>query len=232
MEIIITDLTRFKKRDNVCTAGVTLDGAVVRPWPYLRFDNLEKLGIHPGGILQGEFQNLEKSAPHTEDASYGKLVFKGPATKQAFRQVLEQTLFPGLCAGFETELTSGEKCIPVDTPPPRSLITIRMDPKAFSIEQDSYDVSRLRAHFTDETGMRMAYVGVTDLGFFDYAQEHAASPADIAKLEEFIQSQDELFLRVGLSRVHKAPDGRHGYWIQLNSIYTFPNYLEYIRCYE
>ena len=107
-----------------------------------------------------------------------------------------------------------------------------MDPKAFSIEQDSYDVSRLRAHFTDETGMRMAYVGVTDLGFFDYAQEHAASPADIAKLEEFIQSQDELFLRVGLSRVHKAPDGRHGYWIQLNGIYTFPNYLEYIRCYE
>lgn len=47
-----------------------------------------------------------------------------------------------------------------------------------------------------------------------------------------VQSQQELYLRIGLSRPFQAPNGKNGYWLQVNGIYTFPEYMDYIRCYD
>lgn len=232
MKIIITDLTRFKNQDKVCTAGVNKDGIVVRPLPYLSIAECHRLNIHPGGILKSEFVLKGGAAPHVEDAKYGELRFHGACSKKKFRKALEATLYDSMSEGFGVEITRGEKCIPVKTPPERSLITIKVNPNTFNVVQNQFDTSQLKAHFSDGNGVEMSFVSVTDLGFFEYAQQHKDNPVEFSKINRFIHSQEELYLRLGLSRAFEANDGRHGYWIQLNGLYTFPNYLKYIRQYD
>ncbi len=234
MKIIITDLTRFKNLDKVCIAGVSRDGTVIRPLPYLAADQCQKLDIHPGGILEGDFVLNNSTEPHVEDASYdsSKLYFHGACSKREFRDVLERTLYSSLSDGFGVDVQSREKCLPASAAPLRSLITIKVNPLSLSIVQDSYNPERLKAHFSDGAGVELAFVGVTDRGFYDYAQRHRDDPTAFIEMKRFIQSQKELYLRIGLSRAYQSPDGRNGYWIQLNGIYTFPNKLEYVRCYD
>ena len=234
MQIIITDLTRFKNQDMVCTAGVAEDGTVIRPMPYLSASSCRDLDIHPGGILEGDFTLTNGSAPHVEDASYpgDGLDFLGPCSATEFRAALDSTLYSSMSEGFGVPVQNREKCIPVSSPPVRSLITIKINPLSFSIVQDSYHPERLKAHFSDGAGIELAFVGVTDRGFYDYAQLHREDQRAFLEMQRFIQRQQDLYLRLGLSRAYKSPDGRNGYWIQLNGIYTFPEKLEYIRCYE
>lgn len=234
MKITITDLTRFKNLGKVCTAGVAEDGTVIRPLPYLDSAICRKLDIHPGGVLQGKFTLSNAAAPHVEDADYSEddLYFLGACSKQQFKEVLDQTLYRSISEGFGVPVRSREKCIPASTPPVRSLITIKVNPLSFSVVQDSYHPERLKAHFSDGAGVELAFVGVTDRGFYDYAQQHRNDPHSFLEMKRFIQSQKEVYLRLGLSRVYESPDGRNGYWIQLNGIYTFPDKLEYIRCYD
>lgn len=73
-------------------------------------------------------------------------------------------------------------------------------------------------------------MSITDLGFFEYAERHAEENK-IEELNDFIHSQEELYIRLGLGRVHQTSDGRNGFWLQVNGIYTFPEYNEDIRCY-
>jgi len=234
MKIIITDLTRFKNQEKVCIAGVSEDGTVIRPLPYLDSEQCRKLDIHPGGILEGDFALNNSSAPHIEDASYdlSKLYFLGACSKQEFRNVLEATLYASLSEGFGVEVQSKEKCLPASTLPDRSLITIKLRPSTFSAVQNQFDRSQMKAHFSDGNGVELSFVSVTDRGFYDFALQHKDDSREFAKINQFIQSQDELYLRVGLSRKFEANNGRDGYWIQLNGIYTFPNKLEYVRCYD
>lgn len=232
MKIIITDLTRFKDPDKFCTAGVASDGKVIRPMPYLSSKVCKQLNIQPGGILDGEFSRIPNlNAPHVEDAKYSNLKFVGPCSPQEFRHVLETTLYASISDGFEHQVQGGNKCIPISSPPPRSLITLKVDPQQFWVQQDRYDPEKLKATFSDAGGTSLRFVSITDRGFFDYARDHAKIAGDVAAINNFIHSQLELYLRIGLSRKHESQDGREGYWIQLNGIYTFPNYLQYIRSY-
>jgi hypothetical protein len=193
---------------------------------------MRRLNIHPGGVLDGTFVSKGSERPHVEDVSYADLNFKGPCSSDDFRKSLESTLFRSMSEGFEVGISDCEKCIPTATPPARSLITIKIDPRSLTIEQDTYNPQKLKAHFSDGEGCQMRYTGITDRGFFDYAQKHASESGSVAKINSFLHSQDELYLRLGLSREYQAPDKRKGYWIQLNGIYTFPNYFEPIRSYS
>lgn len=234
MQIIITDLTRFgPKTPKVCTAGVTEDGQVIRPMPYLTTDICHELDIHPGGILEGDFTFQNSDRPHIEDAFHKNLKFLGPCSKSDFRNALEMTLSESLSDGFGVEIRE-DKCIPLTTPPERSLVTIKVSPLTFSIVQSSFKdgPKKIKAHLSDGHGARLSYLSITDLGFFEFAEQHKNDPSRFAEINRFIQSQEELYLRLGVGRVHEATDGRHGYWIQLNGIYTFPNKLDYIRVYE
>ena len=231
MEITITDLTRFKNQEMVCTAGVTDDGTVIRPMPYLPSARCQELDVHPGGILIGDFTIKNSAAPHIEDAAFKNLKFKKGSSEE-FRKALELTCYPSMSDGFGAEVTEREKCISIKAAPTRSLITIKVDPKTFSIVRDNYDAKKLKAHLSDPTGTKLSYVSVTDRGFWDFAQKTVVDAGKVAEINRFIHSQDELFLRLGLSRAYEAPNGRNGYWIQLNGIYTFPKYIKNIRCYE
>ncbi len=49
MQIIITDLTRFSKKDIVCIAGINPEsGECIRPMPYIKTERCKELGILPG----------------------------------------------------------------------------------------------------------------------------------------------------------------------------------------
>ena len=89
-KIIVTDLTRFKEGNpNVCTAGVTEDGELIRPYPpYLQASDCERLDIHPGAILEGKFTPSSKGIPHVEDASWDGLKYIGKCSSEEFREAL------------------------------------------------------------------------------------------------------------------------------------------------
>ena len=231
--IIITDLTRFKPGNpDVCTAGIDrATGECIRPMPYLKFTKCVELGILPGGILTGEFGlAANRTAPHTEDCNYQKLTFDGPCSGKEFRKVLVESCSASIEAGFEVSLPAGEKVIPTGHQVQRSIITLQVNPHDVEIVEDSYKPGSIKLHFTDSSGRRHRFFPITDLGFFDSAQRHRDS-GSLAGLNREIVNQKEVFLRIGLSRKYKSPQGKEGYWMQANGIYTFPTVLRYIRSY-
>lgn len=232
--IIVTDLTRFNNRGILCTAGIdTETGECVRPMPYLHADKCKELNILPGAILTGELTMPQGiSAPHIESVNYQRLNFSGHCSIEEFYEVLSNSEVEGVQNGFEVELDQGEKCIPDAAHPARSLITIRVEPKEVQLVEDEYKANKMRIHFTDSKGRRFNYISITDLGFSTYAEHYSQNDCNYDAVNGLIHDQEEIFLRVGLSQFFKAPDGREGYWLQINGIYSFPNYFEVARRYE
>jgi len=65
-KIIITDLTRFSKRDKVCTAGIDT-GVCIRPMPYLKIRYCKKKNILPGAVLSVQFTDFKNvESPHNK----------------------------------------------------------------------------------------------------------------------------------------------------------------------
>jgi hypothetical protein len=231
--IIITDLTRFGEgKPIVCTAGIDRKtGECIRPLPYLPFSKFTRLGIFPGGVLKGDFEpDPSRKAPHTEDFLHNDLKFLGPCSSDEFQSVLKQSASMSLEAGFGVAVASGEKVIPESTPPARSIITLQVSPQSVEIVEDGYKPGKIRIHFTDGAGKRYRFFSIADLGFHDYAQRHRESGA-LDDLNTAIASQKTVFLRVGLGRAYTNQQGKAGFWMQANGIYTFPDKLSYIRSY-
>lgn len=230
--IIITDLTRFSDGNpKICTAGIDHDtGECIRPMPYLPFTECTRLRILPGGVLTGDFTPSKGSAPHTEDCFYQNLKFGGPCSGEEFRRILARSCFASIEAGFEFSLASGEKVIPSGHQVQRSIITLQVTPDSVEIVENTYKPGSIRLHFTDSTGRNYRCFPITDLGFYDYAQRHRESSA-LDSLNQQITAQKEIFLRIGLSRNYRNPQGKEGFWLQANGIYTFPSVLRYVRSY-
>jgi hypothetical protein len=232
MKIIITDLTRFTNQDIVCIAGVNPEtNECIRPMPYIQKSSCQKLNILPGAIIEGDFSPRTCNAPHTEDKNRANLKFLGPCSSEAFKNILQSTSSASVEDGFGITLASGQKCIPHDNPPTKSIITLPLNPNDLNIVEDGYKPGKLRVNFTDRAGNSFRYLSITDLGFFEYAERHAAEDK-IDELNDFIHSQEELYIRLGLGRLHQTSDGINGFWLQVNGIYTFPEYNEDIRCYS
>ena len=199
--------------------------------PYLRFTECTRLEIIPGGILSGEFTFFEpRTPPHTEDSKGQSLVFGGACSSDEFREVLVESCFASLQEGFEVSLEMGEKVIPAQHRVSRSIITLQVEPASIEVAEDNYKPGSIRLHFSDLSGRRYRYFPITDLGFYDYAQRHRENSA-LDALNEQIVAQEAVFLRIGLSRVYKNTQGKEGFWLQANGIYTFPNVIRYIRSY-
>ncbi len=197
--------------------------------PYLTFEQCTDLDLRPGSILQGGLDLINSSAPHCEDANWEELESVGKCSSRTFRQALLTGLQESVNEGFEYELPIGEKCIPIrlhhldrlslSESLPQTSTSLRMDSAKRNFEHHSPIVA----------GNCNRYVSITDLGFYDHAVEIRKHTGCLERLNDFIHEQEELLLRVGLSRRHPAPDGREGYWIQVNGIYTFPDYQRHIR---
>jgi hypothetical protein len=231
--IIVTDLTRLTRQDIVCTAGIDArNGECIRPMPYLKDTECKRLNILPGAILTGDFtRGRGLTGPHQEDNSYRDLKFAGPCTSEQFKKVLMESCFPSVEEGFEIHLLNDQKHIPKGHPARRSIITIAVKPTDVKIVEDKFKLGKIKIHFSDHSGHLFSFIGVTDLGFHDFAQKNRTGNGLIA-VNDLLQGQDEVFLRVGLSREFAAPDGRIGYWLQVNGIYTFPHFHEGIRSYS
>lgn len=230
MKIIVTDLTRFKNQD-VCIAGICPEtGVCIRPLPYLSKAKCRQLNILPGAILTGQFTPRRCSPPHVEDHSYGNLVFCGPCPSATFRDILAGSAAESVEDGFSIRIPQGQKYIPTETPPNTSIITLRTDPQGLQILRDRYN--RVKIHLRENSGREFQYVPITDLGFYEYVMSHVGDDGVLRRVNDFICSQREVFIRVGLGREYRVPDGREGFWIQANGIYTFPDCPDDIRCHQ
>jgi len=233
-KIIITDLTRFNKAGEVCTAGYDMTKReLIRPWPYIKTSDCERLKILPGAIIEGEFTpKSDREDPHVEDHNREKMTYNGPCSSAEFKNALEIGLFESIDAGFETPQKKHPRCVPKGHPLKRSIITIRVNPADIEVAQSHFDAKSIRVNFTDENGDRYDDFPLTDLGFHRYVQGELAKKR-LGEVNKIIQAQDEVFLRVGLTRNWPNPkSGVEGYWMQINGIYTFPKYHENLRGYE
>jgi hypothetical protein len=233
MQIIVTDLTRFSNKDLLCMAGVTEDGQTcIRPLrsglpSYLSYKECKDHGLLPGAILDGTFTPVQNAAaPHVEDNIFSKLNIAGSCTSQQFERVLKSSSFSTFQDGFGMPVH--DKVLSVA--PKRSIITLAIAPEQITIVT-GYNGQGVRANITDGVGQTLRYLSITDLGFHDYVGNQATRRMDIHEMNEFISTQKRLYVRVGLSRFFKAQDDRAGYWLQVNGIYTFPNYQKIIRQY-
>jgi hypothetical protein len=234
LELIVTDLTRFKNDDIVCMAGIDVISKIcVRPQPYLEKSKCKKLNLLPGAKLKGEFTKAKNVAkPHTEDMDYKGLAFEGPCTSEEFENALKTSLYSSINDGFDNKVPAGTKVIPYSAPAARSLITIKVKPTQIEIVRNAFDSKSLRLNIKDNDGRKYAYLSITDLGFYNLAVSRQSKPDYTDELNTFVHNQKTVYLRIGLGRRYKNPsDGRDGFWIQVNGIYTFPKFMTEIRTY-
>ncbi|MRR49659.1 MAG: hypothetical protein EG825_01890 [Rhodocyclaceae bacterium] len=234
MKIVVTDLTRFSNKEILCMAGIALDGSErcvrpMRPKParnsYYEYETLRKHDVLPGTILSGTFTPIPgTSAPHTEDAHVDGMQKVGACSTSEFRDILEKTSVSTLSEGFGVAIT--DKVIPLGETPKVSIVTLKIKPTQLVVTE-SYE--KIKGHVEDSGAGRLSWLSVTDLGFFDNVG--TGKKISVDDVNELMHRQDELFLRIGLSRPHKTDDGRNGYWLQINGVYMFPNFSKIIRSY-
>src|SRR4030043_1014889 len=235
MDLIVTDLTRFAKDDIICIAGIDAKSKqCIRLLPYLPKAECKRLKLLPGAILEGKFTRPKRvDKPHTENMKYDELSFKGPFTSEEFESVLKATTYTSINEGFDDKVPIGTKVIPHDDPSSRSIITLKLKPAQIEIVRNAFDPKSLRLKIRDNDGRRYVYLSITDLGFHNLAVSKQKDPDYTDELNEYIRSQKKVYLRIGLGRRYKNPsDGRDGFWIQVNGIYTFPELMTKIRTYE
>ena len=230
-KIIITDLTRFSNEEILCTAGIDVDThKCIRPMPYLKTDWCKKSNILPGTILTGDFSDRNNTEiPHIEDMDCKNLHYDGCCSSNEFKEILSKSAFHSIEEGFAVSLVDDQKCIPREANPKRSLITISVNPDSIKIFQDNYD--KIKIHVTDNTGKKFSFLSITDFGLRQYAEKHCSKTSDYSDINNLIQAQEEVFLRIGISQFYKVKNGEAGFWIQVNGIYSFPEYFKAVRQY-
>ena len=201
--------------------------------PYLDANRCRELNMLPGAILEGNFTTVNNiEAPHIEDMNHQNLQYHGQCTIDEFRNILSNSAYDSIEEGFGVLLENRQKHIPPESSPTKSLITLAINPRSIQIVADHFHPEKIKAHITDATGKEYSFLSITDLGFYTYAENHYQEAGNYVALNALIQSQEEVFIRIGLSRFYQAQNGRAGFWIQVNGIYSFPQYFETARRYE
>jgi len=235
-KIIVTDLTRFSEKnpDIVCIAGIDINtGQCIRPIPYLKTEECQQLNIFPGTILSGEFlPDSERIGPHQEDMKYqNNLQVVDICHANEFKSMLEHNLQNSLEQGFDIQLPYKQRFLPIDYPITKSIITLKVHSHDIDIIKNDYRPGG-KLNFLDNSGREYRFFPITDLGFHQLINEHL-KVNNLNSLNAFMRSQSEVYLRIGLGRPWKKPDTiEEGYWMQINGIYTFPNYHQEIRSYR
>ena len=226
MEIVITDLTRFSNPEIVCIAGINPEtNKCIRPLPYIKLSECKRLNILPGNIIDGDFsKSASAENPHSEDFTYNKLKRIRICESDEFRDVLETSLSKSISEGFGYAFPEKGKVIPNDYKPSKSIITLKINTNNIEIVKDGFKEGNIRLHLLDNDGKRFSFLSITDLGFYKYAMKHYHDANFPNIINNFIRQQDTVYLRVGLGREYQG-----GFWLQVNGIYTFPNYDTEIR---
>ena len=209
------------------------NGECIRPIPYLNAARCQELKLLPGRVLSGQFDFIpSREAPHTEDCFYKELHVHKPCSSAEFNTVLKNTCSPSIQQGFKVQLNHQQRYISPAATPTKSLLTIAINPSQLTIIADTIDPKKIKINFIDNDGKEYNAMAITDLGFHHYAQNHYADSHNYDEINSLLQNQQEVFLRVGLSRFYKSPQQKEGFWIQINGIYSFPHYFKQARQYE
>jgi hypothetical protein len=230
-ELVITDLTRMYG-GHVCVAGYTHDGQAVR----LSTPRLHEVDIafdgqpttFPTTVVECELIEHQPQPPHTEDYCFDpyslRLIRRLDAP--AWQVILDHLLFKSVAGIFEQPIHDDHGRYVDDGSGIRSIGTIR--PR--DISQVSYSAGpdgtwNYRLRFNDQAGQYYS-LKITDLTWNAYCDSLRAPEnepkAVAARLTQMLKAR-RVYLRVGLSRKwSKFPDRCY---LQLNGIYTFPDYL-------
>lgn len=224
MEIIVTDVTEFHNQNIYCVAGICKDGLCYRPTSnYFSVAECRQLNIMPGAVLEGDFDFLNADCPHCEDCSRTDVQFLRNCTPHEFKTVLQHDLSASVESGFNCDLSEDRKLIPIDSPPERSIITVRANPRRCWLNQDNNNPLRPRFSFYEMLNDYYPYLPVGDIKIREYFLR-CPTEETMNRLTDFVRGQEELYLRIGIGRAYER-DGRNGHWLQVNGIYTFPEWI-------
>ena len=222
---VITDLTELKLPD-MCLGVIDIDsGQCLRPrWPRITSHWIEDNDARPGVLLEGQI-TLPSSIkfPHIEDASHENLTNLGPLPSKEFKEILDKSASNSISDGLEVDVPKGFRGVSVTQNPKRSLISLKVNPENFSVEYDS-EYQKFRASFVDCDGHPHIDFPIGDSRF-----ERVYTSRDSGALEElnhFVSSQEEIYLRIGLTRAYAGKGNLAGEkygWLQVNGIYVFPD---------
>lgn len=212
--IVVTDLTHFTTPNSVCLAGIDVNsGECLRPLPYLSPEACAN--IRPGVRVELNGRSARTNAPHCEDYTYEDYRVL-PYSEARFQAALTNSLSASIEAGFGIGGIEG-KCISIDTPPARSIITISVSQDNVRVVRDGYR-ERVRFHVTDDSGTEYRFLPCAQLEWYNAAAVNKAQAAN--DLNDYIDAYERLFMRIGISRPYQAAD-RNGFWLQVNGIYGF-----------
>jgi hypothetical protein len=229
MEIIITDLTRFSNPEIVCIAGINMvTNQCIRPLPYISVADCKRLNILPGNVINGDFTKIKNiENPHSEDCNYTKLNRVRICDSDEFQELLDGDLVGSISEGFGYDFPEKGKVIPKDFTPTKSIVTFKINTRNIEIVKDGFKEGNIRLNLLDNDGKRFSFLSITDLGFYNYAMKHFHDANFPQIINDFIRRQESIYLRIGLGREYQG-----GFWLQINGIYTFPNFDTEIRSYS
>jgi len=134
--------------------------------------------------------------------------------------VLAASAFDGLVEGFGANVELKHIPVDIEAVPMRSIVTLAVQPENCVLQIDNY--GKLKAEFSDHSGVRRSYIPVNDIGLNHHVQAATSKPEAVAALNHHLRTQKSLYLRIGITRPWQTDDGRNGYWLQLNAAYSFP----------
>ena len=238
--IVITDLTRMQDQ-RVCVAGYLVEGEAVGACvrPEFRFRPLVEgwlfargvVVVQPFAVVELDLIEQRPHPPHTEDWIVDERyrVRRGLLTPDQRLELLAGLDDGGIDRVFGATVhedhgwfvRGGEGIRSLGTVRPAGVLGVTFAPRP---RQGKWDY---RLAFVDQGGREFA-LAVTDLAYryyLDYLREvEELTPQQVARhLLATLRQADRTFLRVGLARGWgDRPDRCH---LQINGIYTFPDYL-------
>ena len=234
--LTVSDVTDFNSNGQICVAMIdNATGECFRPTsPYFKYDDIKKSNLYPGVTFEADIIHTKKENPHTEDAYFKSLNFNCKLSDDEFQKLLNKTLKNSISEGFNySKFEETKKYIPVSiTSTDCSIITIKIFPSQLRILKDTFNCDKIKAELVDNDGQQFDYLPIKDIGFNKKVSKLLKDNNFDTKINDLAPETEIIYLRIGLTRRHKPKNSnKNGYWVQINGIYTFPNFKN-MRIYE
>jgi hypothetical protein len=229
----MTDVTRMRP-PRVCVAGYDENNVCIRP--VLRYAQIDESALEAAGGLITPFAEVEydftpapSTPPHVEDHIYApeSVRWIRRLSESERHALLRATCRPRVDQAFGAPLVHISNHFVRMGSGACSLVTIqtRGAPTVHLLEKG--ERTQWRLLFRDSANQTYN-LPITDLAwhyFVAVQQQYSAQDARAleARLNRLL-CKDAVYLRVGLTREY--PSGSHQCWLQVNSIFTFPDYLD------
>ncbi|MDX2078740.1 MAG: hypothetical protein SFZ02_20070 [bacterium] len=227
---LVTDVTHMHE-GRVCILGVDDKFKTIRPDLPDRIHEgqlvLPTGVIRPRAVFEMYFNPLEKLIPpHIEDMAWDinqENKFLRMADENKWHNALEKTSFPSVKDIFGAMIHHSRSIVYKQGK--RSVGTIKMKSLIYFryASNDNYGREGYRIGFTDESDANYPEMMITDLTFryyFHNLLKTMTIKEAVQSVENYL-SKTDCYLRIGLTR-----EWSNHHWLQVNGIYTFPDYAK------